>query len=225
VAGLALAVVVAVGVVLLVVVPDPAATLSDPERLREWLRDIGPWGPVAFVLLQAVQVVVAPIPGHVLGLASGYVFGTVLGTLYSLFGAAIGTSVAIAVARRYGRPLVDRLVPSHYVAEFSDLTRRRGLAALFVVFLVPGLPDDVVCFVAGIADIDIRKAVAVSVVGRAPGFYLVNLAGAEYAAGRTTSTATVVAAVVVVALLVAWRREALLAWLSSSDGREPSRQN
>lgn len=44
--------------------------LSDPMALREWLLGLGVLAPIAFITLQAIQVVVAPIPGQVLGIAS-----------------------------------------------------------------------------------------------------------------------------------------------------------
>ncbi|MEF8827066.1 MAG: hypothetical protein V5A34_11250 [Halapricum sp.] len=50
--------------------------------------------PLAFVLLQAVQVVIAPIPGQVLALASGWLFGLVWGTVYSIIGATLGSYTA-----------------------------------------------------------------------------------------------------------------------------------
>lgn len=49
--------------------------ITDPERLGAVLSGFGPFAPLAFVALQAAQVLVAPIPGPALALASGYLFG------------------------------------------------------------------------------------------------------------------------------------------------------
>lgn len=76
------------------------AWLTDPFALREWIRGYGPFAPLVFVGLQAAQVILAPIPGQVLGLASGFLFGTFWGTVYSLIGATLGTIVAISVVGR-----------------------------------------------------------------------------------------------------------------------------
>jgi uncharacterized membrane protein YdjX (TVP38/TMEM64 family) len=189
--------------------------VTDLMALRAWLLSFGPWAPVAFVALQAAQVVLAPIPGHALGLVSGYLFGALPGTVYSLVGAGVGTYLAVVLARRLGRPFVTRFVAPERITRYDDIARRRGLTALFVVFLIPGLPADTLCLVAGLTPLPTRKVVAVSVVARAPGYYLVNLAGAGAAAGAYTQTGVVLAVLLVVAAVAIVRRESLVAWLQA----------
>lgn len=193
-----------------VLVSRYAPWLADAAALRSGVEAAGPFAPVAFVLLQAVQVIVAPIPGQVLGFVSGYLFGTVLGTVYSLLGAALGSYVVFRLSRRYGRRHVERAIDPSLVERFDALVQRRGLTALFAVFLVPGLPDDVVCFVAGLTDLRIRDMLAVSVAGRLPGYLVVNAAGAQLAAGELTEAVALVAVLAVLAVLGYVRRDALL---------------
>lgn len=210
---MAVAVAVVVGLVALAVVLGRVDPLRDPAALRAWLLGFGPAAPVAFVCLQALQVVVAPVPGQVLGLASGYLFGAVLGTVYSLLGAALGTWVALQLAARYGRPFVERVFDPELVARFDAVAAERGTTAMVVVFLVPGLPDDVICFLAGVTDLDPRRLVAASLVGRLPGYLLANLAGASVAAGRGTDAALILAVLVVAGAVGLYHRDRLLTWL------------
>jgi len=209
-----LASLVGVLVALSVLVPSVFPVLTDPVAVRTLVRGFGVWAPVAFVVLQAAQVVLAPVPGHVFGLASGYLFGVVAGTAYGLVGAAIGTYLAVVLARRLGRPFVVRLVPDESIERFDEIARERGLLALLLVFLIPGVPDDAACLVAGLTDLDVRKVVAVSVVGRFPGFVLTNLAGAGVAAGDYRTVAIVVALLVGIAMLAYWQRARLDRWLA-----------
>lgn len=185
--------------------------LTDPQAVREFVRGFGPFGPLAFVLVQAGQVVVAPIPGAAFGFVSGYLFGTVAGTIYSVAGATLGSAVAFALARRYGRPYVEDVIDPGVLDQFDDVVDEHGLFGLFLVFLVPGLPDDAVCFVAGCTTLSIRKMIVVSVVGRLPGYFLVNLAGNSAAGYRYAETAAILGALAVVALAVYVNRERLVA--------------
>ncbi|SEK48605.1 TVP38/TMEM64 family protein [Haloferax larsenii] len=155
--------------------------LADPRALRAWLLDFGPLAPLAFVGVQILQILVAPIPGQALGFASGYLFGAALGTLYSMIGIVVGTALAVALSRHFGRPYVERVVATDTLDRFDGLVANHGLAVLFLFFLVPGLPDDALCFVAGLTDIPVRRIVAVAAVGRLPGFLLVNIAGSAAA--------------------------------------------
>ncbi|MFC7165980.1 TVP38/TMEM64 family protein [Halospeciosus flavus] len=164
-----LVVVLAVGtIVLRWTVPE----IADPVWLRTRIAAYGPFAPVVFVFLQAVQIVFAPIPGQLLAFVGGYLFGAVHGTLYSLLGAAIGSTVAFLLARRYGRPYVERAITAETLATFDDVVSHDGRFALFLAFLVPGLPDDAICFVAGLTRIPLWQLVAISIVGRVPGYLL-----------------------------------------------------
>ncbi len=193
--------------------------LENPTTVRRAVDGYGPLAPAAFVLLQAVQVVVAPVPGHVLALAAGYLFGPLLGFVYSMAGAALGTYVAIRLARRYGRPWVERVVAAEVLDRFDEVLEQYGLAGVFLVFLLPGFPDDVVCLVAGVSPLDTRKVLAVSVVGRAPGYLVLVLSGAGVAEGRRTAALALLAATGVVTAVLLWRRQAVLSWLAGDGDR------
>jgi len=192
----------------------------DVEAVRRFFLGFGVLAPVAFVLVQAAQVVVAPVPGQVLVFVSGYLFGAVLGTGLSLLGATIGTYVAVRLARRYGRPVVERLVPSDTIDHFDAAVERRGLLALFVVFLIPGLPDDAICLVAGLTRLDVRRVLLVSLVGRLPGYALASLAGDRLAGGHATETAALLGVLVVVSTVAYLGRGVLGRWLTGEDAAD-----
>lgn len=158
-----------------------APFLADPVALRAWVTGFGIWAPLVFIALQAVQVIVAPIPGQVTVLLGGFLFGAVAGTVYSLVGATIGSAVVFFLSRRYGRRYVERVVTPTVLSQFDAFTRGNALPAIFLAFLVPGIPDDILCFAAGLTDIDLWKLVSVSFVGRIPSFLLVSVIGLELA--------------------------------------------
>jgi uncharacterized membrane protein YdjX (TVP38/TMEM64 family) len=151
--------------------------LMDAQALREFVQGYGVLAPLVVILLQAVQVVAAPIPGQVLAVVAGYVFGAWLGTLYNMIGILIGSTVAFWLSRRYGRSYVENIVHDDALAQFDSVSGDYALPALFFFFLVPGLPDDVLCFAGGLTEVPLWKLVVVALVGRAPGFFLANVFG------------------------------------------------
>lgn len=194
-----------------------APFLTDAAALREFIAGFGPWAPLAFVAVQSLQVVAAPIPGAVLGFVGGYLFGTVPGLLYSLAGVTVGSYVAYALAGRYGRPYVESVVAPETIAQFDAVTEERALVSLFVVFLVPGLPDDAICFVAGLTGIDRWKLVAIAVLGRAPGFFVASAAGASLARTQLRLTAALVLAVAALSVLGYLNRGRLADYLGDGE--------
>lgn len=147
------------------------AVLGNPARIREWVEGFGLWGPLVSIALNIVQVLLAPLPGQFIGMANGYLYGAWLGTLYSMAGLMVGTTLAMGLARRFGRPLVERLVDGQKLARWDRLASRRGPLFFFLVFLLPFLPDDLVCFLIGLSPLSLPRMVVLAALGRLPGVF------------------------------------------------------
>jgi uncharacterized membrane protein YdjX (TVP38/TMEM64 family) len=151
--------------------------LTDAEQARAFVRSYGPLAPLVLIGLQAAQVVLAPIPGQVLAVVGGYLFGAWLGTFYNMVGITIGSTIAFWLSRRYGRSYVESIVDEDALAAFDGIDDDHARVALFLVFLLPGLPDDVICFAGGLTKLPLWQLVVIAVVGRTPSFLLVNVLG------------------------------------------------
>ncbi len=182
---------------------------SNPDGMRAWIEQQGPLGPLAFILLQFIQTVVAPIPGNVVGILGGYLFGA-WGMLWSFIGSAKGFLMVFWLSRKFGRPLVEKVVDEEMLKKFDFVFGKRGPFLLFLIFLIPGLPDDVVCYIAGLTEIPIKNLMVMVMVGRLPALVANNLIGAGLSEGNYIA---VVAFSVIIAILVAviyWKQEKII---------------
>ena len=50
-------------------------TLATPDAFRAWVEGLGAWGPIGYLLAQAAQVVVVPIPGTLFPPVGALAFG------------------------------------------------------------------------------------------------------------------------------------------------------
>jgi len=162
-----------------------APFVFDAEALRDWIDGFGELAPLVFVVVQAGQVVVAPIPGQVVALVSGYLFGSVAGTVYSLSGVLLGSAIAFLLAKRFGRSFVEKILDESVVERFDGFVDRVGIPGLVVFVLVPGLPDDVICFAAGLTKWSLRTFMIVIAIGRLPAYVLTVYAGGQFASGQS----------------------------------------
>jgi uncharacterized membrane protein YdjX (TVP38/TMEM64 family) len=153
--------------------------MADQEAVQTWIAQFGPWGPLVSILLNVTQVLLAPVPGQVVGLANGYLYGVVAGTLYSLIGVVLGSALAMGLGRWFGRPLVVRVVGEENVARWDRITRERGTLFLFLVYLLPLLPDDIVSFTIGLTALSIPRMLVLSSLGRLPGLIVASWIGAN----------------------------------------------
>jgi uncharacterized membrane protein YdjX (TVP38/TMEM64 family) len=155
--------------------------VSDQEQVRGWVEGLGAWGPLAIILLEMVQALLAPIPGQAIEAVSGYLYGPWLGTLYPMIGMAIGSFITFLLARRFGRPLVIRLIGQQSMARLDDLERRGGPPFFFLIWLLPFAPDDLACVAAGLTTMRPRQFMALMPVGRLPGVFVSVWVGANVA--------------------------------------------
>ncbi|MCR4408603.1 MAG: TVP38/TMEM64 family protein [Anaerolineae bacterium] len=173
-----LCIVLALLVAVLVIWRGPLlAFFGDRERMADFVRRQGRWAPLVTVSLHIMQVVIAPIPGQVLDAVNGYLFGPLLGTLYSMIGVMGGSFLAMGLTRCFGRPLAERLVGAHALNRIDRYARRRGPLFFLVFFLMPFVPDDVTCFLAGLTPIPLVELMLIALVGRLPGIAVANLVG------------------------------------------------
>nr|EGQ40242.1 MAG: hypothetical protein J07AB56_09700 [Candidatus Nanosalinarum sp. J07AB56] len=201
--------------VLLYVLTPSLDFLSSPDAVRDYVRGFGVLSAAAFVLLQIAQTVIAPIPGQVTGVAAGYLFGTWVGTLYSMIGVSIGSYIAVVLSRRLGRPYVERVVNPLILDRFDGFMTDRGPETLFIVFLIPGLPDDALCFVAGLSDISVARLMTVIIIARIPVYLIAAATGNSLALNNLARSAGLVAVVGVLSLLSLWKIDSILEFVDS----------
>jgi len=163
---------VGVGLVVLIALygRSLADFLADRQRVQAWLARWGPWGPVGLLLISALQVVLAPVPGYLVQVAGGYLFGLWVGGLYSTAGMLLGGATAMVLGRAFGRPLVVRLVGAQRLARWEYLTRSDSAWTWFVLLSAPF--GDIPWFLAGLSRVAIWRVVLAGFVSRSPSFFI-----------------------------------------------------
>ncbi len=159
---------------------------TDIEGFKAVVLGFGAIGPLVLILIIALQVMVAPVPGQVAGFVSGFLYGVIPGTVYSMIGLTIGSYIVFFLSRKLGRPFVEKMVSKHHLQKFDALILKKGRVALFLIFLLPALPDDAVCFIAGLTRIDMKTLVLIAILGRLPGFIILNMVGAGVSHSNST---------------------------------------
>lgn len=178
--------------------------VADPEQVRAWVEGLGAWGPIAIIVLETAQALLAPIPGQAIEAASGYLYGPWLGILYPMIGMVIGSLTIFLLARRFGRPWVIRLIGRPSMDRLDDLVNRGGAPFFFLIWLLPFAPDDLACVAAGLTPMPTRQFLVLMTLGRLPGVAVSVWVGAN-AAQIPPLWWGVLLAVLAVAGLVFWR--------------------
>ncbi len=142
---------------------------ADRGQVAAEIRGAGAWGPAVIIGFSIAQTVAAPIPGQMTNFVAGYLYGPWLGLLYSWAGLILGSAIAMLLARYAGRPVIERLVSPDVLDRVDGFAAGKGLGFFLLFFPIPGLPDDLLCFVIGLTTLPLRIMLPMAAIARLPG--------------------------------------------------------
>ena len=152
---------------------------QDRHQLKKVISSFGPYAPLAYILLQIIQVVIAPIPGGAIEFLGGYLFGVKAGLVYSMIGLTLGSWFAFSLARIFERIAVEKFVSEKTRKKFDYLVKHEGVILSFILFLLPGFPKDAFCYILGLTPMHWGIFLIISTIGRIPGTLIAILQGAK----------------------------------------------
>lgn len=192
---------------------------SDKHFLKESVASWGWMAPLVFIAIQALQVVVSPIPGEMTGPVGGALFGTLWGLVYSTIGLTTGTLVCFAAGRRWGEPLIRPWLSEHHWNRMNFILEAEGAILCFILYLIPGFPKDIISYLFGISPMPFWVFAAVSTLGRLPGTWISSYFGANVAEHRYLYAIAFIAAVTAVCLPLFVYRHRIIARVSGRKAR------
>lgn len=207
----------------LMLFPHVWPLVTDRERLEAWLMANRLKGALVMVGLNALQVMIAPLPGAALGWVSGFWFGPWWGSLITWLGVSLGNGLTMVLARWLGRPLLVAFLPKEHLDRVEGLIHRYGLAAVVVIFLLPLTPDDLLSWVVGLSPLPLLPAFAVSTLARLTHVLIANAIGAYLGSGELFWLG-LAGLLGLGALMIAWR-VAQLARLSPEELYDEKQRN
>jgi len=152
---------------------------QDPHQLKGVIKSYGPYAPLAYILLQIIQVVVAPIPGGAIEFLGGYLFGVSAGMVYSMIGLILGSWLVFSLARIFEKMAVEKFVSEETRKKFDYLVEHEGVILSFILFLIPGFPKDALCYILGLTPMPLGIFLIISTIGRIPGTLMATLQGTK----------------------------------------------
>lgn len=174
-------IIAAVPVYILVFHQDWIAQMQDLDQVRRAIADYnGLEAPFIYIGAQIIQIIISVIPGQALQIAAGFMFGFPIALGLSVIGAAIGTVITYYLGKVLGRDAMHLLFGEDQINKYVERMNSRNAAAIvFLIYLIPGIPKDVVSYAAGISSMRLRPFLMLSLVGRLPGMIASLLIGKQ----------------------------------------------
>lgn len=139
---------------------------GDQEAVASSMDRLGVWGVVILAVLFILQVFFAFIPGQALMIACGFLYGFEGGFLLSWLSLVAGGEMAFLLARRYGRPFVERWISPDILARWDKTAHGQGIDFFALSLVLPLVPNDAMCYLAGLGKIPHRHFAVANLLGR-----------------------------------------------------------
>ena len=142
--------------------------INEPQKLQIILESYGTFAPIMFMLIIMIQTLIPFIPGEPFELLAGYLFGTIKGTIFCLLAASLASIIIIFFVKKYGTRLIE-VFYSRKEHEKTNIFKSKKVFLIYaLIFMLPGTPKDLLCYIGGLTEFDIIPLVIVTTIGRIP---------------------------------------------------------
>ena len=179
---------------------------------------------IAFLLIigiQVIQVVVFVLPGQPIQFAASYMFGVGRGYLLSVIGAVIGTTISFYLAKLLGSEAMHLFFDEEKIKDYQRrLNSGRGLLITFFIYLIPGVPKDLVSYAAGISEMRFRPFLLAATIGRSPAMLGSLLVGHFFVKENYTAIIILIVIIVLIMLICFIKRDKLMDFLDMIEKKD-----
>jgi uncharacterized membrane protein YdjX (TVP38/TMEM64 family) len=110
---------------------------------------------------------------------------------------------------------VERLVRPEIWRRLGFIVEAEGAILCFVLYLIPGFPKDLLCYLFGLSPMPFWVFALASTLGRLPGTWVLSAQGAKTASGQYVAIALLAAGVAALGLPLYYARHQILARVGS----------
>lgn len=140
---------------------------EDKNILVNYIKGLGLFAPIFFIFLQMIQVVFPVIPGGASCLAGVLAFGPLLGFIYNYVGLVLGSILAFILSRKYGISLVKKMFNEETINKYLNYIQTSKFDKIFFLgIFLPGFPDDLLCYIAGLSKMTFKKFIVIIILGK-----------------------------------------------------------
>lgn len=140
---------------------------SSNDGFINYIKSYGIIAPLIFIFIQIIQVIFPIIPGGASCLAGVLAFGSFYGFIYNYIGLCIGSICNFFLARHYGIKIINFLFKKDSINNYLNYIKSKKFNNFFLLSIfMPGAPDDLLCYIAGISNINFWSFLVIIILGK-----------------------------------------------------------
>ena len=185
------------------------STKEGQNAFREKVTNSGIYGALLLFIIQVAQIFLFILPGEPIEILAGMCYGWFLGTIFIMISSAIIATLIFWLVRKIGKQFVYDFCDEKKIKKIENekifRNPKKIELILFILFLVPGTPKDLLTYLSGLLPIKMRRFILISTIARVPSIVTSTIAGANIAVGdwkKGIILYLIIVAIVLIALFI-----------------------
>lgn len=141
---------------------------KDEERIRDYFKSFGFWGPVAIVVLMILQIFLVIFPSWLPMIVAVLAYGFIGGVLISVVGVFLASSLGYAIGRLLGEDNLAKVLGKKKNKKVNNMVEEYGFWAVALFRVSPFLSNDAISIIAGMLTMGYRKFILATLTGITP---------------------------------------------------------
>ena len=135
------------------------------QELKTIILSAGFWSYCVFVVLQFLQVTVLPLPAFATTIVGVILFGPFIAFILSTLAILLGSIFAFYLGKLFGIKLLYWAIGQDKTILIQNKLSK-GKYAFFLMMLFPLFPDDILCMLAGVVNMDFKYFLTTNLITR-----------------------------------------------------------
>ncbi|MCM3690842.1 TVP38/TMEM64 family protein [Neobacillus niacini] len=123
---------------------------------------------VAFIYFTIcfLQPILLPFPEAATVGAGSAVLGSFPAACIGFVGTLSGIIFAYFIAKFGGQTIIRKWVKDHHLKQYERYVSRNEISILFILFMIPILPDEIICIGAGLSGVSFRRFLIIACIAK-----------------------------------------------------------
>ena len=131
--------------------------------------------------------------------------------MISFIGITIGSIVVYGISYIFGKPLVKKIVSKKDFKYFDKILNLGNINLIvFLLYLIPGIPKDILGYICGISRISAKNFIIYSSLGRIPGIMVSAYFGAKISSQNYALLISIAVIMILVFILGVFKGEKIV---------------
>lgn len=163
------------------------STKEGQIAFKDKVTNSGVYGLLLLFIIQVAQIFLFILPGEPIEILAGMCYGWVWGTIFIMISSAFIATFIFMLVRKLGKQFVYDFSDEEKIKKIENnklfQNPKRIELVLFILFVVPGTPKDLLTYLAGLLPIKTSRFIVISTIARIPSIVTSTIAGANIATG------------------------------------------